>query len=109
MVGITRVAQAAGTVGALPAVALDFANGITLSFTDSSAQSAAIDANLVRVVSTENVYYTVAADPTAASDGTSALLPAYTIEHVKITPGHKFAALRELTNGTLFLLPCAEV
>ena len=109
MTGITRVAQAAGTAGDLPIVAYDYANGETISFTSSSAQSGAITANVVRLIATQNVYYTSAADPTAASDGTSNPLPAWVVEHVKITSGHKIAALREATDGTLFITPCAEV
>ena len=107
--GFTRVAQAAGTAGDLPIVAYDFANGATRSFTSSSAQSAAITANVVRLIATQNVYWVNGADPTAAADGTAALLPAWVIEHVKITSGDKIAALRESTDGTLFILPCAEV
>ena len=109
MTGITRVAQAAGTVGDLPIVAYDFANGITRTFTNSTQQSAAVNANAVRLLSTQNVYYSYGADPTAAADGTAAPLPAWHVEHVKITPGDKFAALRESTDGTLFILPCSEV
>ncbi len=109
MTGITRVAQAAGTAGDLPIVAYDHANGETVSFTSSSAQSGAISANVVRLIATQNVYYASGANPTAAADGTANLLPAWTVEHVKITSGHKFAALREATDGTLFITPCAEV
>ena len=108
MTGITRVAQAAGTAGDLPIVEYDYANGVTRTFTSSSAQTAAINANVVRLVATQNVWYTSGANPTAAA-GTSNLLPAFTVEHVKITSGHLIAALRESTDGTLYITPCVEV
>lgn len=108
MVGISKVGQAAGTAGSLPFVAYVYANGIARTFTNSSAQSTAISATVVRLVATQDVFYIAGADPTATADGTSSFLPAGVLEHIKISSGDKIAALRETDDGTLYITPCEE-
>jgi hypothetical protein len=74
---------------------------VDLAFNATSAQSAAITGTLVRVIAKgADCRIVVAADPTAVA--TSTLIVSGIPEPVRITSGHKIAAIRDsTTDGTL--------
>lgn len=61
---------------------------------DASVQSAALAAGtrIVRLVSTTNCHFVVAADPTATTD--DAYLPANVPLFIQVEPGHEIAAIK---------------
>lgn len=63
-----------------------------IAVTSASAQSAAITGTRCLIWCDEDVWYTAAADPTAAQD-VGDFLPAFGEREVTITSGHKFAAI----------------
>jgi hypothetical protein len=71
----------------------------------ASAQSAAIAAFLVRVVSQGDCHLAFGANPTAVADGTCAFLPAGIPEYFVVTSGNKIAVIQDTAQavGNLFI------
>lgn len=67
----------------------------------ASAATAALDASVVRVVSTVDCYLAFGSAPTATNS--SMFLPANTVEYFAFTPGGKIAVLRDSADGSLFV------
>ena len=66
----------------------------TVSVADSSAASAATNANTreIRIVTTVDAYVEISAAPTASSS--SFILPAFTVEYFRVAGADKVAVLR---------------
>jgi len=71
---------------------------VTISGTSAAVSNAfGASTGAVRIVSTTDCYYTVAASPTATV--TDHYLPAATIEHILVEPGEKIAFIQSSTGG----------
>jgi hypothetical protein len=81
---------------------------VTRTFTAASAATAVLDADesgVYDLCANQDCFIKIgAATPTAAA-GTSYFLPAHTIIRVAIAPNHMIAAIREDTDGTLYINP----
>ncbi len=78
-----------------------------LAFTASSAQTAAdLAAGVYFLCATEDCFVTMSANPaTAAADGTSMFIPSKTIVSISNPTAQRLAAIREDTNGNLYIMP----
>ena len=83
----------------------DYANGQKVSFTDSAAQSVVINSPLVRLISTQDCFYTVGDNPTAANAAGSVPLPQMQNWAETITPGQKISVISNGVDGELFIIP----
>jgi hypothetical protein len=71
----------------------------------ASAQSAAIAANMVRVISQGDCHLAFGSNPTAVADGTCVFLPAGIPEYFVFTNGSKIAVIQDsaAATGNLFI------
>ena len=83
----------------------DYANGQKVSFTATAAPSAAINSPLVRLVATQDCFYTVGDDPIAANAAGNTALPQMQNWAETITPGQKISVISNGTDGDLFIIP----
>lgn len=85
----------------------DYASGTSLSFTGTSAQSAAITVGggALRLAADQHCWVSIGANPTAAKDGTSILVPQFVSVDLRYADGDKVAAIRDTTSGTLYITP----
>jgi hypothetical protein len=83
----------------------DYANGQKVSFTAAAAQSAVINSPLVRLIATQDCFYTVGDNPTAADAAGSAPLPQMQNWAETITPGQKISVISNGVDGDLFIIP----
>jgi len=75
-----------------------------VAYSTSSAQSAAISANIfdVRVVCTSNAWIKIGTDPTAvAATDDNIYMPAGVVEYFHVSPGQRIAAIRDTADGNL--------
>ena len=82
----------------------DYANGQKVSFT-AAAGSAVINSPLVRLISTQDCFYTVGDDPTAADAAGSVPLPQMQNWAETVTPGQKISVISNGVDGDLFIIP----
>lgn len=74
--------------------------GQNLSFTGTSAQSAAVSSSVVRVIATTDCRIAIGANPTAGA--TDLYLPAGAVEYFRTAPDvDKIAAIQVSAGGTL--------
>lgn len=73
----------------------------TVAIGATSAQSAALTADAVRLVSTVDCFIAIGSDPTAAN--TSHFFPAYSAEIIDAGAGNKIAAIQSASSGTLYI------
>lgn len=92
----------------LSVIEMNYAGGQNLSVGAVTAQSAAITAEAVRIVATEDCYFSVGANPTAVITGASAFLPAGVVELVAIKSGWKLAAIQDTVAGVLNIIPAVS-
>lgn len=71
---------------------------------NTSTQSSAIDAHVVRLQATEDCYISISSNPTATTSDVplSQGMP----EYIHITPGHKIAAIKKTNAGILHITVC---
>lgn len=89
----------------VPAPQWDYEHAQRISFSGTATPSAAINSPLVRLVATEDCFYTVGANPTAANAAKSAFLPAGSNWAETITAGQKISVISNGADGFLFIIP----
>lgn len=93
----------------VPAIFLDHANGQLVAYTGTAAQSSAITANMVVLVSDTKCWFKVGANPTATAAAGSQPLPADYLLPIGIRPGDKISVIRDATSGSLSIMPVVSV
>lgn len=83
----------------------DYANGQKVSFTATAAPSAPINSPLVRLIATQDCFYTIGEEPAAANSAGSVPLPQMQNWAETITPGQKISVISNGTDGDLFIVP----
>jgi len=83
----------------------DYANGQKVAFTAIAAASAVINSPLVRLISTQDCFYTVGDNPTAANAAGSMPLPQMQNWAETITTGQKISVISNGVDGDLFIIP----
>lgn len=83
----------------------DYANAHKVSFTATAAPSAAINSPLVRLIATQDCFYTVGDNPTAANAAGSVPLPQMQNWAETITAGQKISVISNGVDGELFIIP----
>ncbi len=91
----------------VPAPQWNYADGQEIEFSGTAALSGTVDAPLVRLVATEDCYYTVGENPEASDGAGSVFLSAGINWAETITPGHKVSVISDGTDGSLFIIPAA--
>lgn len=88
-------------------VSLDFANGQVITTSNSSQQSSAFTGvSAVRIATGAHpVWFRTGSNPTAVSNGASALLSAESAIIVKISPGDKVAVIQASGSTDVSLVP----
>jgi len=103
MVSNITTAKTGGN-NALPAYMPLYTGGQKVSF-DGSTQSTAISASVVLLYATTACAVLAGANPTAALNGGSLLVPAGALIPLVIEDGHKIAAIKFDTAGDLYIMP----
>lgn len=93
----------------VPALYPDYTNGQLVAYTGTAAQSAAITANMVILVSDTKCWFKVGTNPTATAAAGSQPLPADTILPIGIRPGDKISVIRDAASGNLSVMPVISV
>lgn len=93
----------------LPALFPDWAAGQAVAYTGTAAQSTAITANAVTVVSDTTCWIKAGVNPTATAGAGSQRLPADTILPIGIRPGDKISVIQATSAGTLCVMPAVSV
>ncbi len=93
----------------VPALYPDYANGQLVAYTGTAAQSTAITANMVILVSDTKCWFKVGANPTATAAAGSQPLPADTLLPIGIRSGDKISVIRDSTSGSLSIMPAIGV
>lgn len=75
--------------------------GENLSFTSTSAQSAARRGGVFSLCPTQTCYIAIGTNPTATVGSGSMRIPADTLLYITLHKDEKIAAIRETTDGTL--------
>lgn len=75
--------------------------GENLSFTATSAQSAAVRGGIYSICPTQTCYIKLGTNPTASIASGSMRIPANTLLYISMHAGEKLAAIREASDGTL--------
>jgi len=83
----------------------DYANGQKVSFTAAAAASTAINTPLVRLIATQDCFYTVGDNPTAENAAGSAPLSQMQNWAETITAGQKISVISNGVDGDLFIIP----
>jgi hypothetical protein len=73
----------------------------------ASAQSAAIDAPMARLVATSDCHVAIGLVPTAIADGSCIFLPACVPEYFVLDPGNAVAVIQDSAAGILYITPAA--
>jgi hypothetical protein len=94
-----------GSINTLPAISVGTCTKVAVS--GSSAQSGAITAAVVRLVSSTDCHVKFGSNPTAVADGTSLFLPAGVPEYFQFGSGDKIAVIQDSTSGNLFITAAA--
>ena len=83
----------------------DYANGQKVAFTAIAAVSAVINSPLVRLISTQDCFYTLGDNPTAADTAGNVPLPQMQNWAETITAGQKISVISNGVDGDLFIIP----
>lgn len=83
----------------------DWPNGQKMAVGATTAASAAIDAIEVMICASARCFVTAGATPEAADAADSIPLEVGEKLHIQIEPGWKVAAIRDVADGDLYLLP----
>jgi hypothetical protein len=83
----------------------DWANSQKVVVGASDADSAAINAFEIMLISTTACFVTVGANPTAGDTAGSTYLPAGERLHMQITPSFKVSVVQVSAGGSLFITP----
>lgn len=93
----------------VPALYPDYANGQLVAYTGTAAQSTAITANMVILVSDTKCWFKVGTNPTATKAAGSQPLPADTILPIGIRSGDKISVIQDASAGSLSIMPAISV
>lgn len=99
----SRSGRVDSSSGSIPALMIE--NPQTVAITDTSAQSAAINSTVIRVIATSNCFIEFGENPTATSS--THYILANQIEYFGFTEGQLLAVIRESEDGTLYISECA--
>jgi hypothetical protein len=98
-----KISTVSGTHNGLPAILPAHAS-LKVAIGSQSAQSAAIQSKMVRLVATSDCHIAFGTtNPVAAADGTSIFLPAGIPEYFVLNPGDKIAVIQDAFAGSLFI------
>lgn len=102
-----KITTVDGSERPIPAILPGSSQKVALG--SASAQSTAINANMVRVVSQGDCHLAFGSNPTAAADGTCVFLPAGMPEYFVFTAGNKIAVIQDsaAATGNLFITAAA--
>lgn len=89
----------------VPAPQWDYANAQRISFSGTATPSAVINAPMVRLIATEDCFYKVGSNPTAANAAGSVFLSAGSNWAETITSGEKISVISNGADGFLFVIP----
>jgi hypothetical protein len=92
---------------ALQSPDLNYAGGLNVTVSGSSAQSAAIQARAVLISPDTNIWLTMGANPTATVGAGSVFIPAGALVTLNIQPGQKIAVIQATAGGNCSIIPCA--
>jgi hypothetical protein len=93
----------------VPALYPDYANGQLVAYTGTAAQSTAIAAGMVILVSSSKCWFKVGENPTATAAAGSQPLPADTILPIGIRSGDKISVIQDTAAGSLSIMPALSV
>ena len=79
-----------------------------IAFTSSEVQSAVFTSPLIRLYATQECFYNVGDDPTAADDGTSFPLAEKTPWVETVVEGHKLSVVSAGIDGVLYICEAAK-
>lgn len=94
-----------GSLNLLPAIVPGTCSKVAIGA--SNAQSGAITAAVVRLVSSTDCHVKFGANPTAAADGASMFLPANSPEYFQFSSGNKIGVIQDAVAGNLFITAAA--
>lgn len=89
----------------VPAPQWDYEHAQRLSFSSTATPSAVINAPLVRLIATEDCFYTIGSNPSADNATKSVFLPAGSNWAETITAGEKVSVISNGADGFLFIIP----